>query len=150
MGKFVALLIVGLGLLTFIYAKTPTKSVEPQTIVVEETAIVEPTEAVSGVDESVIRSFENVCDSAATTEFGKDFAELDTAVTLCTNTLVSVYAELGHWPSPNMYGNVSEAFYAGNRAAKTWESLNTSFIYYTSDGRETIMKFLKEQRLAMG
>ena len=149
MGKFIALLVVGVGFLAFLYAKIPIKSVEYQAIVVIETVAV-PTESILAVDESVISSFENVCRSASVVEFGEEFAELDIAIELCKNKLVSVYADLGHWPGPAMYGNISEAFFAANQAAKTWESLNTPFIYYSSDGREIIMKFLKEQRLAMG
>lgn len=91
-----------------------------------------------------------VCSNASTEMFGSDFAEYDQAVAYCMDRLLSSYNQLGHWPGPEMNGNVSNAFWAAQQAADVWALLDTPFVYRSENGRETIMLFMKQEREAYG
>ena len=94
--------------------------------------------------------FATVCNNASIDMFGTDYAEYDQAVQYCMNGLMYSYSQLGHWPGPEMNGNVSNAFLAAQQAADFWALLDTPFLYRSEDGRETIMEFLKLERETYG
>ena len=110
-----------------------------------------PSVVSNSVDGSVIEShMKTVCDNASIDMFGRDFAEYDQAVEYCVKGLMYSYRQIGHWPGPEMNGNVSNAFFAAQQAADFWALLDTPFVYRSEDGRDVIMQYMKSEREAYG